>query len=63
MPVPARPQGGGRTKRYCGPRCRTAAYRARPPSWAPDTLHAALGTVPATDPAGNHPPGRPGKLR
>lgn len=44
MPVPAREQGGGRTKRYCSGRCRTAAHRARPPSWGPDTLHGALGT-------------------
>jgi hypothetical protein len=46
MPVPAREQGGGRTKRYCSGRCRTAAHRSRPAPWAPDTLHGALGTVP-----------------
>lgn len=26
MPVPARPQGGGKTKLYCSDRCRIAAY-------------------------------------
>ncbi|MCU1592553.1 MAG: hypothetical protein JWP11_3809 [Frankiales bacterium] len=45
MPVPRREQGGGRTKRYCSTRCRTAAYRLR--QWPTDTLHAALGTEPA----------------
>jgi hypothetical protein len=54
MPVPARPQGGGKTKRYCSPRCRTAAHRAGQNRVnAPLTLHEALGTEPAT-----HGPGR-----
>jgi hypothetical protein len=28
MPVPSRAQGGGRTKIYCKPACKQAAYRA-----------------------------------
>jgi hypothetical protein len=44
MTVPDREQGGGRTKRYCSGRCRTAASRAAKASaWPVDTLHAALG--------------------
>lgn len=44
MPVPARTQGGGRTKRYCSTRCRVAAHRLRTD---PGTLHGAFGTEPA----------------
>jgi hypothetical protein len=43
MPVPERAQGGGRTKRFCSGRCRTAAHRARPAAWAADTIHAVAG--------------------
>jgi hypothetical protein len=42
MSVPDRPQGGGRTKIYCGTRCRVEAYRLR--KW---TIHGSLGTEPA----------------
>lgn len=46
MTVPARPQGGGRTKRFCSPACRAAAHRAN--RWPADTLHGALGVEKAT---------------
>ncbi len=42
--------GTGRPKLYCGARCRVRAYRERQREAhaAPLTLHAALGTEPAT---------------